>query len=99
MKPDTPAQTPAAAAPRRGLWLFRSRTIRLAAVTPALVAALATAEALLPGLRETLGPWPYVALSIAVSAVLAHVRATTTGPLSEHAPAPAAGSNKTNEGA
>ena len=65
-------------------WLMRSRTMRVAAAAPLLVAGLAALEALLPELRETVGNAGYVALSVAVSIAVAWARAKTVGPLGQH---------------
>lgn len=65
-------------------WFMRSRTIRVAAAAPLLVAGLATLEASLPELKETLGNIGYVALSVGVSVAVAWARSQTTGPLGQH---------------
>lgn len=69
----------------RYLWRFRSRTIRFAWLwLPSIGAGLAVLEQNLGLLRDHLGPWQYVVLSVIVAAVMHRLRAVTTTPLGSY---------------
>lgn len=67
---------------KRYMWRFRSRTIRFAWLwLPSIGAGLAVLEQNLGFLRDHLGPWQYVVLSVAVAVAMHRLRAVTTTPL------------------
>ncbi|SOE50825.1 hypothetical protein SAMN05446935_0349 [Burkholderia sp. YR290] len=49
---------------------IRSRLVQLSMFVPVLLAALASAQDLLPGLQSVLGPWVYFAASLVLSTVV-----------------------------
>ena len=59
----------------------KSRTMRFAALLPAIGAALTAAESNLHLLRDTLGPSSYVVLSSLVAGAIAYLRVITDKPL------------------
>ena len=57
-------------------YLTKSRTIKLAALSPVLTAALVALQEQLPWLKESLGVSAFVLLSVVVSSLLAYIRLT-----------------------
>jgi hypothetical protein len=60
--------------------LRQSWTVWFAAAVPVFAAMAATAQDLLPALRDHIGPWHYAAASVAVSGIVAWLRVRNVQP-------------------